>query len=84
MLVLSLFLVGCSNQPTNVTAEGEKPIITNGQISSEDCRLAGGEVLWDPGDGSIYEKDLCGPDREQLGIPEGYEGGICCLKNNQN
>ena len=48
-------------------------------VSVEACEEAGGEPLYDPGDGSISLRG-CPDDRQELGFltPGGGEGALCC------
>jgi hypothetical protein len=47
-------------------------------LSAEQCRSQSGEVLTDPGDGSLHTRG-CPDGRTRLGsVRVGIEGGLCC------
>lgn len=49
------------------------------EVSREECEGAGGEVIYDPGDGSVSLQG-CPDDRQDLGVltSSGGEGALCC------
>lgn len=61
-----------SNAP--VAAGADPPV----GLSAEQCRSQSGEVLTDPGDGSLHTRG-CPEGRTRLGsVRVGVEGGLCC------
>jgi len=49
------------------------------ELSIKECQAAGGEPVYDPGDGSVGSTG-CPEDRQELGllVPGGIEGAQCC------
>jgi hypothetical protein len=68
-LVIAVLAIGCEAEAPEV------PEIENPADTAEGCRVVGGRVVVDPGDGS----GACAPGELVIGRPSGFiEGAYCC------
>ncbi len=83
-LLLTFALVGCGSSGS-IDGGGTTQQLSK-QLSSEQCTAAGGIVIGDPGNGSVYRLDYrCPNGQAPLGTifdgmdkPIATEGAVCC------
>jgi hypothetical protein len=76
--ITPLALVGCKAEPSSLVQRPKAGAAPSSTLSPSACRSQGGQVLLDPGDGSLYARGCPLEQTELARVRLETRDGLCC------